>query len=330
MTNKAFGVAVSTVIATMLFCLFCWSPPALAQSDYPTQPIRLLIGFQGGGPVDIAARILGDKLGTALGKPIVIEGIPGASGNIAGARVARSEPDGHTLILAANSGVVINPYLYRKMPYDPAVDLIPITQVFSYANILLVNNDVPVTNVQELVGLARAQPGTLTISHAGVGTTLHLSAELFKSMAGIDIRLIPYVSVNPMPDLIAGRIDMGFATPLVALPMAREGKIKALAVTSLQRTSVAPDIPTIAESGFPGFDIVVWWGLMAPAKTPPAIIDKLYQESARILALPEVRKRYGELGCDVIGNTPQEFASAIKAEGPRWAKLIDTLGLKLD
>jgi tripartite-type tricarboxylate transporter receptor subunit TctC len=194
-----------------------------------------------------------------------------------------------------------------------------------------VNNNVPVTNVQELVGLAKARPGTLTIAHPGAGTTIHLSAELFKSVAGIDIRLIPYRNSNYfLPDLIGGQVDMGFSTPLSGLPMAREGKIKALAVTSLQRTSVAPDIPTMAESGFPGFDIVVWWGLMAPAKTPPAIIDKLYQESARILALPEVRKRYAELGCDVIGNTPREFASAIKAEGPRWAKLIDTLDLKLD
>src|SRR6516165_6600790 len=168
MTNKAFSVAFSTLIATMLFCLFCWSPPAIAQTGYPTQPIHLLVGFPGGTAPDIGARVLGDKLGTALGKPIVIESIAGASGNIAGARVARSEPDGHTLILAANSGIVINPHLYQKMPYDPAVDLIPVTQVFSYANVLVVNNNVPVTNVQELVGLAKARPGTLTISHAGV------------------------------------------------------------------------------------------------------------------------------------------------------------------
>jgi tripartite-type tricarboxylate transporter receptor subunit TctC len=289
MTTKAFGVAVSTVIATMLFCLCCWSSPAIAQTGYPTRPIRLLVGFSGGTPADIGARVLGDKLAEGLGKPVVIENVAGASGNLAGDRVAKSEPDGHTLVLAANSAIVINPSLFAKMSYDPTVDLVPITQVFSYADVLVVNNDMPVTNVQELVEYARSRPGKLTIGHAGAGTTIHLAAELFKSMAGIDIRPIPYRNTF-LPDVMAGQIDMGFSTPLSGLPLAREGKLKALAVTSLQRITVAPDIPTMAESGFPGFDIVVWWGLMAPAKTPPAIINKLYQESTRVLTLPEVHR----------------------------------------
>jgi tripartite-type tricarboxylate transporter receptor subunit TctC len=321
----------SNVIATTLLSLVLGlSATAVAQTDYPSRPIRLLVGFPGGTPPDIGARILGDKLVEALGKPIVVEAVVGASGNIAGDRVAKSEPDGHTLVLAANSAVVINPSLYPKMSYDPTVDLVPITQVFSYANVLVVNNNLPVATVQELVEFAKSRPGKLTIGHAGAGTTIHLSAELFRSMAEIDIQLIPYRSTTPLPDLMGGQIDMGFGTPLGSLPLAREGKLKALAVTSLQRIAVAPDLPTMAESGFPGFDIVVWWGLMAPTKTPPEIIDKLYRETARVLALPEVRKRFGELGCDVIGNTPQEFASVIKVEGPRWAKFIDKLGLKLD
>jgi tripartite-type tricarboxylate transporter receptor subunit TctC len=321
----------SNVIATTLLSLVLGlSATAVAQTDYPSRPIHILVGFPGGTPPDIGARILGDKLVETLGKPIVVEAVVGASGNIAGDRVAKSEPDGHTLVLAANSAVVINPYLYLKMPYDPSFDLAPITQVFSYANVLVVNNNLPVRNVQDLVELARAQPGKLTIGHPGAGTTIHLSAELFRTMAGVDIRPIPYRSTIPLPDIMGGQIDMGFGTPLGALPLAREGKVRALAVTSLQRIAVAPDLPTMAESGFPGFDIVVWWGLMAPAKTPPEIVDKLYRETARVLALPEVRKRFGELGCDVIGNTPQEFASAIKVEGPRWAKFIDKLGLRLD
>ena len=284
----------------------------------------------GGTAPDIGARVLSDKLAEALGRPIVIEDVVGAAGNVAGDRVAKSEPDGHTLALAASSAIVINPSLYSRMTYDPTIDLVPITQVFSYANVLVVNNNVPVTNVQELVELARAQPGKLTIGHAGAGTTIHLSAELFKSIVGIDIQLVPYRSASFLPDVLAGQIDMGFSAPSGALPLAREGKLKALAVTSSQRIAVAPDLPTMAKSGFPGFDIVVWFGLMAPAKTPPAIIDKLYRETTRVLALPEVHKRFDELGCDVIGNTPQEFASAIKTEAPRWAKFVDQLGLKLD
>jgi tripartite-type tricarboxylate transporter receptor subunit TctC len=318
------------VLATGLVCVLGLWTQALAQTGYPTRPIRLLVGFPGGTAPDIGARVLGDKLAETLGKPIVIEDVAGASGNLAGDRVAKSEPDGHTLGLAANSAIVINPSLYPKMPYDPTVDLVPITQVFSYADVLIVNNNMPVTNVQELVKYARSRPGKLTIGHPGVGTTIHLATELFKSMAGIDIRPIPYRSAAILPDVMAGQIDMTFGTPLGALPLAREGKFKALAVTSLQRITVAPDIPTMAESGFPGFDIIVWLSLMAPAKTPAAIINKLYQDSTRVLTLPEVRKRYAELGCEVIGNTPQEFASAITTEAPRWAKFIDKLGLKLD
>ena len=171
---------------------------------------------------------------------------------------------------------------------------------------------------------------TEAVGHPGVGTTIHLATELFKSLAGLDIQPVPYRSSNYISDVMAGQIDMGFGTPLVALPLAREGKLKALAVTSLQRIAIAPEIPTMAESGYPAFDITVWFGLMAPARTPPAIINTIYQHSTRVLNLPEVRKRYAELGCEVIGNKPQEFASAIASEAPRWAKFIDKLGLKMD
>jgi tripartite-type tricarboxylate transporter receptor subunit TctC len=188
--------------------------------------------------------------------------VAGASGNVAGDRVAKSEPDGHTLILAANSAVVVNPSLYLKMSYSPTVDLVPITQVFSYANVLVVNNNLPVTTVQELVEFAKSRPGKLTIGHPGAGTIIHLSAELFRSMAEIDIQPVPYRSTSFVPDVMAGQIDMAFGTPPVTLPLVREGKLKALAVTSLRRIAVASDIPTMAESGFPGFDLVptfLWW-----------------------------------------------------------------------
>jgi len=323
--------AFSALLAIFLIWFPLSGAPASAQTDYPTRPIRVLVGFAGGTAPDIGARVLGDKLAEVLGKPVVIENVIGASGNIAGDRVAKSEPDGHTLALAANSALVINPHLYPNIPYNPARDLAPITQVFSYANILVVNKNVPATNVRELVALARAQPGKLTIGHPGVGTTIHLSAELFRVAAEIDIQPVPYRGgVNLLADVVAGQIDMTFGTPVSALPFVREGRLRPLAATSLQRLAVAPDVPTMAESGFPGFDIVVWFGLLAPVKTPPAVIDRLYRETARILALSQVRGRFDELGCDVIGNTPKEFASAIRTEGPRWAKFIDQLGLKLD
>jgi tripartite-type tricarboxylate transporter receptor subunit TctC len=324
------GVA-SAVIAITLICTLPWGAVAVAQSDYPSRPIRLLVGFAGGTAPDIGARVLGDKLAEALGKPVVIENVIGASGNIAGDRVAKSEPDGHTLALAANSAVAINPYLYVNMPYDPLRDLAPISNVFSYPNVLVINPKVPATNVAELVALARAQPGKLTIAHPGISTTIHLSAELFRMIAGIDIQPVPYRGgVNLLADVVAGQVDMTFGTPVSAWPFVREGKLRALAITSRERLRAAPEVPTLAQSGFPDFDIVVWHGLFAPAGTPPAIIEKLSRETNRVLALPQVRQRFDELGCDLVGNTPEEFASVIKAEAPRWAKLVDQLGLKID
>ena len=318
---KRFGTLVSAALLLgQMFGAAAW--PALAQTSYPTRPLHFLVGFAGGTAPDIAARVLADKLAAYLGKPVVVENVVGASGNIARDRVANSQPDGHTLAFAANSAIVINPPIYP---------LAPITQVCSYANILVVSNNVPTTNVKELVALARDKPGKLTIGHTGVGTTVHLSTELFKSMAGIDIQLVPYRnSVNLLADVVGGQIAITFGTPLTALPLAREGRLKALATTSLHRVAVAPDIPTMDESGFPGYDVAVWYGLLAPAQTPLSVIDTLHRAITHILAFPEIRRRYGELGCEIIGNTPQEFKSAIEIETPRWARFIDQLGIKLD
>ncbi len=302
----------------------------VAQTEYPTRPIRLVVGFGPGTSPDIVARMLGDKLFQAWGQPIVIENVTGAAGNIAGERVARAEPDGHTLLLAVNSGVAINPILYEKMSYDPVRDLAPISQVCSYANILVVSNDVAAGNLQELVALARAQPGALTYGSAGIGTTLHLAGELLRSMAKIDIRHVPHRGNVFSLEVVAGRISMMFGPPTGMLPLAREGKVRALAVTSSRRHPGAPDLPTMAESGFADFDVTVWFGLMAPAKTPPATIEKLHREAARILALPEMRKRFDELGIEPIGNSSAEFSAALKAEISKWAKVIADAGVKLD
>jgi tripartite-type tricarboxylate transporter receptor subunit TctC len=302
--------------------------PAFAQT-YPDKPIRILVGFAAGGPADITARLIGDRLSEAWGKPVIVENITGAAGNLATDRVAKSAPDGYTLLAAASATIVTNPSLYVKLPFDPVKDLAPITQAAYTPNILAVHPDVPVRTVQELVAYARANPGTVTFGSAGAGTSQHLAGELFKTMAGIDIQHVPYRGIAAvMPDLIAGRLTMAFGNISAVLPFVRDGKLRPLAVSSTRRYASVPDLPTMIEAGFPDFDSTAWFGLMAPAGTPPAIIDRLHRESVRILSLPDVRKRFEDLGIEVIGNTPAEFAAAIAAETPQWAKVIRDAGIK--
>jgi tripartite-type tricarboxylate transporter receptor subunit TctC len=304
---------------------------AAAQANYPDKPIRLLVGFVAGGPADLIARTVGDKLTEAWGKPVLIENVAGAGGNMATDRVAKAAPDGYTLLLGTTGPFIVHSSLYAKLPFDPVKDFAPITQLCFTPNIFVVHNDVPAKSVKELVALARAQPGQLTFASAGVGTTQHLAGELFKTMAGLDIQHVPYRGIAAvMPDLLGGRVTMVFSSPTTALPLVREGRIRALAVTSLKRAAAAPELPTMDEAGFPGFDATAWFALVAPAGTPSPIIDKLQREAARILALPDVRKKLDELGMVPIGNTPAEFAAAMKAEIPQWEKLIKAAGIKAE
>jgi tripartite-type tricarboxylate transporter receptor subunit TctC len=304
---------------------------AFAQASYPDKPLRILVGFVAGGPADIIARVVGDKLTEAWGKPVVIENVAGSGGNMATERVAKAAPDGYTLLLGTSGPFVIHPSLYPKLPFDPVKDFVPITQLCLTANVLVVNNDVPVKSVAELTALARAQPGKLTFGSAGVGTTQHLSGEMYKTMAGLDIQHIPYRGVAAlMPDLLGGRLTMVFASPSSALPLWREGKVRALAVTSLTRAPSSPDLPSMVEAGFPGFDATAWFALVAPAGTPEPIIAKVHREAVRILALPDVRKRFGELGMVPMGTSPAQFAAAIASEAPLWAKVIAASGARLD
>ena len=303
---------------------------AFAQASYPDKPLRILVGFVAGGPADIVARVVGDKLTEAWGKPVVIENVTGSGGNMATERVAKTAPDGYTLLLGTSGPFVIHPSLYPKLPFDPVKDFAPITQLCFTANVLVVNNDVPAKSVAELAALARAQPGKLTFGSAGVGTTQHLSGELFKTMAGLEIQHVPYRGIAAvMPDLLGGRLTMVFASPVSALPLAREGKVRPLAVTSLTRAPSSPNLPTMVEAGFPGFDATAWFGLLAPAGTPEPIIAKLHREAVRILALPDVRKRFDELGMVPMGTSPAQFAAAIASEAPLWAKVIKASGAKL-
>ena len=303
---------------------------ALAQSSYPNRPVKILVGFTPGTAPDLVARMLADRFAEVLGTAFVVEDVPGAGSNIATERVAKAAADGYTLLMGGNSSLVINPSLYETLPFDPLRDFAPISQIFIAANVLAVPIEVPVKTVAELVALARAAPGKLSYGHAGVGTSQHLGAELFKYMAHLDIASVPYRGTTAlMPDLLANRVSMSFANIVNVLPLAREGKLRALAITSIKRSPLAPDLPTMAESGFPGFEAVPWFGLVAPVGTPQGVLDKLHDETVKALATPAMRKKFDELGLEAVGNTPAEFTEVIRRETPEWAKVIKDAGIKL-
>src|SRR5262245_514454 len=321
---KRICVTLVSVVATLI------EGNVYAQASYPEKPIRMVVGFPPGSQADTVARLLGQKLAEALGQPIVVDNATGAAGNIAADRVAKAAPDGYTLGLLGEVQIVINPNLY-KLTFDPVKDLAPVSQVTVYPNMLVVHNAVPAKSVKELVALAKAQPGELTFASGGNGSSPHIAAEFFKSMAGLDIRHVPYKGVVvAIPDLLGGRVTMMFSPIGIVLPLVREGKLRALAVTSSKRSPVAPELPTIAEAGYPRFEYTGWYGLVAPARTPPAIIRKLYLETVKALALPDLRAKLTDLGLEAIGNSPEEFAVAVKSQIPQRAKLISESGIKPD
>ena len=319
-------------IAGLLFCssalLIVGS--SAAQSNYPEKPIRVVVGFPPGNSADIVARLLGQKLAETLGKPVVVENVAGAAGNIAAERVAKAAPDGYTLAFGTNGQMIINPSLY-KLPFDPVKDLAPICQVYLSPNLLVVHNAVPAKSVQELLALARAHPGGLTFATGGSGSSPHLAAALFRAMTRIDIREVPYKGVvAAIPDLLGERVTMMFSPIAIVLPSVREGKLRALAVTSLKRSPALPELPTVDESGVRGFEVTLWGGLLAPAGTPATVVRKLHLEIVTALAQPDLRAKFADLGLETIGNSPDEFAAAIKSESPQWAKVIKEAGIKPD
>jgi len=319
---------VAKALAALLVLLA--AEMASAQSSYPNRPVKILVGFTPGTAPDLVARILADRFAEVWGTAFVVENVPGAGSNIATERVAKAAADGYTLLMGGNSSLVINPGLYETLPFDPLRDFAPISQVFIAANVLAVPPELPVKTVAELVALAKAKPGKLSYGHAGVGTSQHLGAELFKYMAHLDIAAVAYRGTTAlMPDLLANRISMSFANIVNVVPLAREGKLRALAITSIKRSVLAPDLPTMAESGFPGFEAVPWFGLVAPAGTAKDVLDKLHTETVKLLAMPDVRKKFDELGLEPVGNTPEEFTAVIKKETPEWAKVIRDAGIKL-
>jgi tripartite-type tricarboxylate transporter receptor subunit TctC len=300
-------------------------------ADYPTRPVTLIVAFTPGGPSDVLARILGRKLEQSLSQPFVIENRPGAGGNIAAELGARAAPDGYTLLMGNNSILATNASLYKKIGYDAEKDFAPISLIGSQANILVVNPAVPARSLAELIALAKAQPGQLNFASSGYGAAAHLAGELFKARAGIDIVHVAYKGAAPaLQDVIAGHVQMMFATAASVVGHIRDGLVRPLAVTTPRRTAVLPDVPTVAELGIAGFDATTWHGLVAPAGTPREIVDTLHRATVTALAEPEVRRALGDLGVDIAGSSPAEFAATIKAEIPKWSAVVKSAGARLD
>jgi tripartite-type tricarboxylate transporter receptor subunit TctC len=309
----------------LLFALLAVLP---AHAQYPNKPLRLIVPFAPGGSTDIFARLIAERAQGPLGQPVVVENRAGAAGNIGAAEVVKSAPDGHTLLMATTGVMAINNALYKNMTYDAAKDLEPVLYVASITNVLIVPPDFPAKNVAELVALAKKDPGKLSFASSGAGASTHMSAELFKSMTGTDILHVPYKGSGPaMPDLMSGRVHMMFENAPGAVPHIKAGKLRALAQTGLKRSSALPDVPTIAESGVPGYESLSWSGIAVPAGTPKSIIEKLNRDLNTVLATPEMRQKLAEQGAETIGGAPEVFARHIGAEREKWSRVIRTANI---
>jgi len=320
------------LIAGLLAALGFWlaADGAQAQGNYPDKPIRILIGFSPGVAPDVTMRLFADKWNESWAKGVTVENVTGAGGNLAVERVAKSPPDGYTLLMGGNASLVINPNLFDKLPYDPLKDFAYITQVFIVPNLVVVPPDVPARTIQELIALAKAKPDYFVAGHAGIGTSQHLGGELFMKMAGVKFQQVPYRGTTQiLPDLLGGRLNLFFGNISNCLPLVREGKLRAFAVTSRKRSPQIPDLPTMEELGFAGYEATAWFALMAPAGTPKPILDKLHAETVKTLAMTDVRAKLEGLGLQLVGNTPAEMTEIIKTETPAWGKVIKDAGIKM-
>ena len=300
-----------------------------ASASWPVKPVKIVVTFPPGGAPDTLARVLADKWSQALGQPVTVDNKPGAGGNIGADFVAKSAADGSTLLIATVGTHAINPALYSVMPYNHVKDFTPVSFLASTPNLLVVNKEVPAKNVRELIALAKKTP--LNFGSSGSGTSIHLSGELFNTLAGVKMQHIPYRGrAQAVPDLLGGRISMIFDNMPSALPLVKSGDVRALAVTSATRSAAAPDIPTIAESGLPGFEATSWFALMAPAGLPKEMLARINAETARALSLPDVREKLTTLGLDVAPGSPESLASLIQSETAKWAGVVKESGAKLD
>jgi len=319
----------ATISVAVLPVLLAVAAGAMAQ-PYPARSIRVIVGFPPGSGADITARVIGAKAGEALAQQVIVDNRPGAASNIAAELAAKTPADGYTLFIGTVANT-INATLYPRLPFDFARDFAPVALTTAAPNVLVVHTSVPAKSVKELIALAKSRPGQLNYASAGTGTAPHLSGELFNAMAGIRMVHIPYKGSPPaVTDLLAGEVALMFSPSSTVLPHVKSGRLRALAVTTAARLPSLPELPTVAESGFKGYETITWFGFVAPAKTPQAIVARLNAEIVKVLALPEVRNPFAIQGIEVIGGTPEQFASYIRDEITKWAKVIRLSGAKAD
>ena len=303
------------------------APGFAAAQAWPTKPVKIVVPFVAGGATDVVARLLAQKLTDAWGQSVVVENRAGAGGNIGADVVAKSPPDGYTLLMTSGSIVTANPYIYKSMPFDPAKDLVPITNVASGPQVIVVNADVPAKDLRELIAMAKASPGKINYGSAGVGTQTHLAFENFLYSAGVDMTHVPYKGeAAVITDLMGGQIQTATPNLGAAIGFIKDGKLRALAVTSRERSAQLPDVPSASEV-IPGFENAGWFGLMAPAGTPRDVIEKIYRDSAKVLHSDEFRAKLAQQGMVPVGNSPADFGAAIREESARWAKVVHERGL---
>ena len=312
-----------------LFILFAALWIGAAQS-FPTKPVKIIVAFPPGGGTDIVARLVGARLADAWGQPVVIENRAGASGTIGTEIAARAEPDGHTLFMATMGNMTANQHLYAKMAVDPLRAFAPITKVVDVHFVFMANPSLPANNVRELIELAKQRPGEIPYSSSGPGGAPHLAMELFKRQANVDVAHIPYKGSSPsINDLIGGRVMVTMDSLVQSYPHIKSGRLKALAVLSPRRTALLPDVPTVGET-LPGYALTNWFGLLAPAATPKDVVSKIYIDTSKVLKETDLRKRIADLGADVVGNSPEEFGAAMRAESAQWAEVIKAANIKVE
>ncbi len=305
--------------------------PVVGAQAYPAKPVRIVVPFPPGGTSDILARTIGPRLSAEWGQPVVVDNRPGAAGNIAAEHVARAPGDGYTLFITTVGIHAIHPSLYSKLPFDPLRDFTPVTNLVMLPSVLAVHPSIPVRSVKELIALAKKRPGDLSYSSAGSGSQPHLTAELFKTMTGVDLLHVPYKgAAQQLTDLVAGHVALTFATAPSAVPFIKGGQMRAIGVSSGKRASALPDVPTIAEAGVPGYEAVGWNGMVAPANLPAPVLEKVSATVVKVFNLPEVRDRMISLAADPVTTTPAQFGAYIKAEIAKWAKVVKASGAKAE
>ena len=304
---------------------------AVQAQPWPSKPIKMVVPFTAGGSTDTVARIISEKLTPRLGQPVVVENKAGAGGGIGSDFVAKSAPDGYTYLVGTSSTMAIAPWVYTKLAYNPTRDFTPVTLLGTADIIVVVHSSVPIRNTKQLLDYAKANPGKLTFASGGNGSISHLLGEYFKSMAKVDMLHVPYKGDAQMvTDMLGGQVNLAFGTAVAWLPHIQSGKVAAVAVTNPKRSTTMKDLPTLTESGVPGYEAVQWFGIAAPTGTPREVVQRMYTEIKAILAMPDVQKRFVDLGFDVVGNTPEEFGQFLRAENDKWKKIAEIAGTKLD